>query len=359
MRRAVAWSAARTLATLGAVALSGCQELPIVPPLPVSLGVDYEGCEDPRLAEAERLESAGDLTAACGILEEIALACPSAWRVRAAWVRCALRAGGAEEDRLREVHATDGQGPIHSWVRSRIEKVDSRRVDLLDRAVDLDEAFYPAYLDLAEIWGRSDRTAMQLAYLEKAVAARPDFPEANLALGRLLVSIGRSEGAVKCYEAYLASAPDDAAPTLEFITLLVYGLREIDRAAPWIARRLAADPSDVDVRMADAAVAWRKGDAARAASVYRAVLVDQPAQAKAALNLGNLWFQRPDRTDGARDADWARARDAYRYFLSLDPEGDFFDVHDVLVSVPYRLEVIDAAIGPLPVGTPVPKPTEL
>lgn len=355
MPSAAAW----TLGAIGAVALSGCQELPIVPPLPVSLGVDYEGCEDPRLAEAEQLEAAGELSAACGLLEEIAADCPSAWRLRAAWVRCGMRAGGAAEERLREVHASDGKGPIHTWVRSRIEKVDSRRVDLLDRAVELDGAFYPAYLDLAEIWGRSDRTAMQLDYLEKAVAARPDFPEANLALGRLLVSIGRTEGAVKCYEAYLASAPDDPAPALEFITLLVYGLREIDRAAPWIERRLTADPSDIDVRMADAAVAWRKGDAARAASIYRAVLVEQPQQVKAALNLGNLWFQRPDRTDGARDADWARARDAYRYFLSLDLEGDFFDVHDVLVSVPYRLELIDAAIGPLPVGAPVPRPADL
>lgn len=353
-------SASSKAATAALLAvLAGCQELPIVPPLPVSLGVDYETCADARFAEAQRLESLGADVEACALLQEIATACPTAWRVRAAWVRAALRAGGEAEQRLRDFHAGDAKGPIDPWVRSRIEKVDSRRVDLLERAVDADPSFHPAYLDLAEIWGRSDRTATQLGYLEKAVAVRPDFPEANLALGRLLVSIGRGEGAVPCYEAYLRSAPEDAEAGSEFVRLLVYGLRELDRAEPWIARRLAADPTDVDARMAAAAVAWRKGDAARAASEYRAVLVERPQLASAALNLGNLWFQRPDRTDEARDADWARARQAYRYFLALDPEGDFFDVHDVLVSVPYRIEVIDAAIGALPAGAPLPRPGDL
>jgi tetratricopeptide (TPR) repeat protein len=356
MTRSVSSKAA--LAALAAT-LASCQELPIVPPLPVSLGVDYETCGDARWEEAQRLEAAGADGEACALLEEIATSCPTAWRVRAAWVRAAKRAGGGAEQRLLDFHAGDSRGPIDPWVRSRIEQVDSRRVDLLERSVDADSSFHPAYLDLAEIWGRSDRTATQLGYLEKAVAARPDFPEANLALGRLLVSIGRGEGAVPCYEAYLRSAPDDAEAGREFVRLLVYGLRELDRAEPWIARRLAADPRDVEARMAAAAVAWRRGDTARASSGYRAVLVEEPRLARAALNLGNLWFQRPDRTDEARDADWARARQAYRYFLALDPDGDFFDVHDVMVSVPYRLEVIDAALGPLPEGAPVPRPGEL
>jgi tetratricopeptide (TPR) repeat protein len=330
-----------------------------LPPLPVALGPDYETCADPRLAEARRLAASGEDEASCSLFEEIATSCPLAWRVREDWMRVALRCGGGCERRLREFHATDSQGPVHAWVRSRLEKVDSRRVDLLEQALAADSAFYPAYLDLAEIWGRSDRTATQLGYLEKAVAARPDFPEANLALGRLLVSIGRGEGAVACYEAYLRSAPDDPEPTLEFVELLVYSLRDLDRAEPWIARRLAADPGNIDAQMAAAAVAWRRGDAARAAAAYRTVLQADPRHARAALNLGNLWFQRPDRADAARDADWKRARQAYRYFLSLQPEGDFFDVHDVLVSVPYRIEIIDAAVGPLPVGAPIPSPADL
>ncbi|MGA0058263.1 MAG: tetratricopeptide repeat protein [Planctomycetota bacterium] len=341
-----------------ALLLGGCHELP-VPPLPVALGADYEACLDARFEEALRLAEAGSDEQACRLFEEVAGACPLAWRVRAAWVRVAMRAGGDLERRLRAFHEADTKGPIDPWVRSRIEKVDSRRVDLLERAVAADGSFHPAYLDLAEIWGRSDRTAIQLGYLEKAVSARPDFPEANLALGRLLVSIGRTEGAVSCYEAYLRAAPDDAGPTLEFVELLVYGLRDLDRAEPWIVRRLEVDPHDVEARMAAAALAWRRGDAERAAAGYRAVLEEDPREASAALNLGNLWFQRPDRSDAARDADWARARQAYRYFLALDPEGDFFDVHDVLVSVPYRIEVIDAAIGPLPVGAPIPGPADL
>lgn len=340
---------------LAAAVCGGCQNLEMV--APVEEGA-YDRCEHPAWEAARQALRASDDEAAYRALEQVVAMCPDFVAGHARWIEVATRLGGDREAAMRAwyAQAADERGsPVLPWARARLENNDSRRVDLLDEAVARDASFYPAYIDLAEIWGRSgyrDQTAKQLDYLQKAEQAQPDSPDANLGLAKVLVSLGRGEEAVPYFERYLRMRPDDRESVRDFVRLLVYELGRVDDADTWIARLLSADADDVAAQMDAAAATWLRGDRARAAELYRRVLEQDPTHARAVLNLGNLWFQDPARNDPERDEDWRKARAAYRYFLQLDEYADVQDLRDLLVSVPFRLQAIDRALGPLAPDAP-------
>lgn len=318
----------------------------------------YDRCDSPAWPEARAALERGDEAAACAALMRVVQTCPDFVPAHEAWIDVARELGGAQEEAMRAYYEGTPDrpnSPVLPWARARLERTDSRKVDLLDEAVARDASFYPAYVDLAEVWGRSDRTAKQLDYLEKAVQANPEWPEANLGLARVLVSVGRGEEAVPYFETYLRARPDDLESVRQFVRLLLYDLGRVEPADPFIDRLLTASPEDSSALMDAGAAAWLRGDRERAAAAYRRVLALDPRDARAALNLGNLWFQRPDRADEQRREDWRKARAAYRYFLGLDSWDDVHDLQDLMVSVPYRLEVIASALGPLPDDAPPPR----
>jgi tetratricopeptide (TPR) repeat protein len=334
------------------MALAACVNTEVIQPAKPGA---HRTCEDPAWPRAEQAAAAGDAATACAALRQVVERCPDFVPAHALWIRTALAAGGALEDDLRGFYAAwpDRPGsPVAPWVRARLESSDSRQVELLEVAVARDPSFGPAYLDLAAIWARSDRTAKQLDYLEKAVAADPGSPEANLAMARLLATIGRGEEAAGYFGTYLAARPDDDDSVRRYVHLLLYDLGRVEQAREWVARRLRDRPEDESALMDAAAAEWLRGERERAAIHYRRVLELDPGAARAALNLANLWFQRPDRSDPQRLEDWRKARNGYRYFQSLDAWADVHDLRDLLVSVPFRLQVIDAALGPLPADAP-------
>ena len=352
-----------------AALLASCANVD-VPPI---AGDRYDRCDDPSFEQATRALAAGDLEAALAALQRAVSACPNHVPAHQLWIRLARDQGGAAEAAMRNHYASwpdRGDSPVVPYVQSllayrRVEggspqDVDSLRVAQLEEAIARDRSFHHAYLDLAEIWGRNDRIAKQLDYLEKAVQAKPDAPLANLALARVLVSLGRGEEAVPRYERYLraerpgwkAARPGvdaDVEPARELVRLLLYGLERVDEAEPWLAWLATRTQDETATWMDQAAFAWLKGDRDGAAAFYRRVLAAEPSNARAALNLGNLWLvdsERPD--DATRDEDWRRARQAYRYFLALAQHADVHVLQDLYVSVPFRLGVIARELGPLP-----------
>jgi tetratricopeptide (TPR) repeat protein len=340
----------RVLAILVLLGVIGaCTTTPVVRPMSGS----YEECDAPELREAERALARGELDAAVRAYREVVVACPSFVRgheryqdlAQAAGVDEALAAGmrGFYED------LPDDGSPVWPYVKARLEgEFDERRQQLLAEAVRRDPSFYYAHLASARLWHELGRTQNELEALETAIRAKPDAPDTNLALARVLAGLGRVDEAATHYRNFLEQRPGDRDAAREYVRLLVYEKREEATARPWVERLLDDDPDDVGVLMDLAAVHWRSGDREAAAATYRRVLELDPGAARAALNLGNLYFASPDRPDAEKRADWPSARDAYRLYLRIaDPE-DLQDLLDVHTAVPDRIARIDEFLGSAP-----------
>ena len=115
-------------------------------------------------------------------------------------------------------------------------------------------------------------------------------------------------------------------------------------------------PDDALVLMDRAAVAWRAGDLARAEADYRRVLELDETNARALLNLGNMYYSALPRNDAERLRDWPRAQTFYRDFLRLDRPEDGYDMFDAWLAVPQRLGEIERILagGELPAAVSAP-----
>src|SRR5262249_26366958 len=115
-----------------------------------------------------------------------------------------------------------------------------------------------------------------------------------------------------------------------------------------VQKMLEDDPDDMDALMNRAALDWRAGRADLAVAHYHRVLELDPTQARAVLDLGNLYFETAmaEPSDDKKREPWSRARDAYLYFLGMRRTDDRYDVWDYYLTVPLRLRQIDSVLGP-------------
>jgi Flp pilus assembly protein TadD len=150
----------------------------------------------------------------------------------------------------------------------------------------------------------------------------------------------------------VAARPDDRLATKTYVQLLLYHLDRLRQAEPLLARLKAENPEDPDVLMDLAALAWRQGRLADAVTAYHEVLRLDATATRAALNLGNLHFERGQRASGAeRSTAWQMARKAYQFYLIAARSEGLHDRLDAEFAVPYRMDLIARAIG-VDDGTP-------
>ena len=349
-------TAAATL--LGLALLGGCTAVERVD----LVSTDYEACADPA---ADRLRDAlrkGDRAAVRTAATAAVRACPNFVPAHLALIDNARGEDGKVDREIERFYAEfpwPERSAVAELVRSRLATNDRDRVAALEAALDRDRSFYFAYLDLAAVWSQNDRLAKVLESYEKAVQAKPDSWRGNLGLARILHQIGRGEDAAPRYERALELLSPDTvergAAIREYVRLMLYELRRPSQTLPLLEELLATAPDDVALLMDRAAAAWILGERDRAAATYRRVLELDPGEFRAALSIGNLFFQRPDCTAEVQRRDWPRARLAYRYFLDHAEDGDPYDLMDKFVTVPCRLQIIDAALGMLPAAAPRPR----
>ena len=250
----------------------------------------------------------------------------------------------------------DGESPLPPYLRARLERMDQREAtceQLLEEALRRAPAFYFAMYESGLKWRGVDRPGLAAAELERAVRSRPQFLEARRALAEVYVELGEWPGAIRHYELYLAERPDDYPVLREYLALIVYQVdgRE-EEAGELVDKLIARHPQDLTLQMDRAAISWQLGDLGTAAQTYKSVVQQDHEDARAVLNLGNLYYEMGmQATDQERRERWEKARTAYRYFLSLGESADFHDLFDLHFNVPYRLSELQREVGP---GKPGP-----
>lgn len=267
--------------------------------------------------------------------------------------------GGDEEAQCRQLYtelADDGASAAIPYLQSRLLESPGERRDRLEVAIRRDPGLHYPYLDVAELYRQHGNVEKALQASLHAVEAAPDDPTANLALARALVTSGRGADARPHYELYLRAEPGDRAVLEEFLGLLLYSLGDVASAEPVLDRLEEGRTDDIKLLMHRAAWYWKREEYRQARSFYREVIRLDERNARAVLNLGNLLFLSEDQSVQVRKEFWPRARNAYLYYLSLDPGEGFDDQLDRAVFVRGRIARIDRELGDtVPPGT-VPGP---
>jgi len=343
-------TARRTLAG-AALVLAGCVS-PGGPILPTASG-RYETATDPAFLDAvERarvLLDRRDERAALPCLQEALAAAPDHVPTHILYQDTALKLGGDDEAAMRAWYAAlpDRPGsPVPLYCRARLAADDHTRLALLEEALARDPSFYFAHLAVARIQRALGRLDAAQEALERALVAQPHHLESNLEMAQVLIDRGRYAQAEPYFANYVAARPDDRLAAKAYAQLLLYRLHRVRQAQPVLERLRSENPEDPDVLMDLAAVAWEQDRFADAIAAYHEVLRLDATATRAALNLGNLHFERGQRNADERPAAWSMARKAYRFYLSAARGAGLHDHLDALFAVPYRLELIAAEIGP-------------
>lgn len=270
----------------------------------------------------------------------------------------ALKLGGEAEADMRRFYAAmpdRPNSPVVPYVRARLAEDDHTRLSLLSAAVERDPSFYFAHLATARINRDLGRLDLALAAMERALAARPKHLESNLEMALVLIDLGRFAAAEPYLSNYVTARPEDRLAAKTLAQLLLYRLDRVRQATPILERLRQENSEDPDVVMDLAAVAWRQGRLDDAIAGYHDVLRLDATMTRAALNLGNLYWQRGQAVEGeARTEAWRKARKAYEFCVAANRGEGLHDTLDIMFALPYRMDLIAKAIGPDDSALPAP-----
>ena len=157
----------------------------------------------------------------------------------------------------------------------------------LERAVNANNKDADAAYNLALAARELNKPELALRSIQTAIAARPQFPEAENLLGVLLMQAGRISEAQPHLEQAAKTAPDfaEAWNNLGYL-LLLQGKLDAARAAVGKALELAPDFTEALNNLG--IIAARQGKADEAGSLFRRALAADPQNEQAGNNLGVL-----------------------------------------------------------------------
>ncbi len=322
-------------------------------PLLVPATDRYETCSVPAFVEAmqraQALVGERQNSAALEWLQRAVVAGPDHVPTHLLYIDTAEAVGGAAaaSSRAFYVQADDRPGsPVLPFCRARLAEDDHTRLTLLDEALKRDPSFYFGHLAHARVHRGLGRLDVAQQSLAKALAARPRHLESNLEMALVLAELGKYVQAEPYFATYVAARPEDRLVAKTYAQVLLYRLNK-PREAGVVLRRLTQDaPKDADIAMDLAALAWREGRTDAAIQGYHQVLQLDRGATRAALNLGNLYFEVGQKQDGAaRAQSWGRARKAYQFFLKAPRTAGLHDHLDEMFTVPYRLDLIGGAVA--------------
>jgi tetratricopeptide (TPR) repeat protein len=321
-------------------------------------GVPVDGCDDPEsLAAWQDARTAlqkGDDQRALPLLERVAARCPDLVRAHLAYQDAARRAGGDVEQRMVAFYskAEDRRSPVPAYLRARLAETAYAQANDLQKILSGHPGFAWAHLSLGRVNRGQGRLSEALGDFERAVGRDAELAEARLERAQVLAELGRNEESAIDYRTYLRARPADTEAAREFVTLLLYKLGRVDEAMDWIKRLQSNGDRSIALRMDLAAAIWRRGVPRSAVEEYIGVLVDAPQTARAALNIGLLYYEIVPKTDEDKRRYWPRARAAFRMFLATTEPSDGHEQFERTWAVPYRLGRIADLLGAGPERAP-------
>ncbi len=195
------------------------------------------------------------------------------------------------------------------------------------------------------LWKRGDlETARER--LTQAVSLRRSLAEGWLLLAQVAEDRGLYRTADKHYATYLGLRPLDRQARANHARLLVYQLRDPDRAEKILDRLWRDDPTNVEVGLHRGLVYFLQKRWKAAEAVYFDLLRRNPREARVVLSLGNLYHS------GTMDS--KRALQAYRYLLQLPASSDLQAGLNQALFVPTRIKEIERTLQDR--GIPLPAP---
>lgn len=350
MRRSRAAKAASWFGLLVLALAMGCQTGPVR----IDNAIDpriYRTCQDPEgkaawAAAQQALEQQDD----AGALASLRLCierCPKFVPAHLAYQDAARRLGG---DALRAMQACylsapDNTATVPAYMRARLADTSYAQSNALAAILARDPSFAWAHVSLARVTRRQGRLLQAVDMFASAIVYDPQMYEAHLERAQVLAELGREQEAAVDYRAYLRGVPDDEEATHAYVSLLLYRLGRIDEALALLDQLEAKQPGSPVLRMDRAAALWRAERPREAVEAYLAVLAEQPHYARAALNIGLLYYEVLPHDDASRRLFWPKARAAFRLFLQLTQPTDGHEQFERTLAVPYRQQVIDELLG--------------
>ncbi|MBX3461874.1 MAG: tetratricopeptide repeat protein [Planctomycetes bacterium] len=331
----------------------GCEVGPVRPRNAPDPAV-YVACEDPVGAAAwQRAQAAlalGDDATALVDLRTCAERCPLLVRAHLAYQDAARRLGGDAERAMQAFYLADANEVpvVREYLRARLAETSYAQGGALRAILARDPSFAWAHLSSARVHRRQGRLLQAVDAFGAAIANGPDLHEARLERAQVLAELGREVEAAVDYRAYLRARPEDEVATRAFVSLLLYQLERTGEAVELLDRLEARAPGDPMLRMDRAAALWQSNEPQQAIEAYVAVLAADPGTARAALNIGYLYYEVVPRDAAGRRRFWPRARAAFRMFLAQARPSDGHEQFEFTLGVPYRLEVIAELLGPDP-----------
>ncbi len=317
-----------------------------------------EPCDDEAGLAAFRAGRAAlarqDDAAALPHLREAVARCGRLVRAPVAYQDAARRRGGAAAPAMVAYYrgAANGDDALSTYLRARLAETAYAQANGLRQLLEEHGGFAWAHLSLGQVNRRQGRLSEALADLSLALRSDSSLVEARLERARLLAELGRDKEAAVDFEAYLQARPDDAGAARDYVSLMVYRLGRIEAALEWIARLQQAGDDSIALQMDYAAAIWRQGSPGPAVDAYVRILEAAPGHARAALNVGLLYYEVLAVDDAARARCWPKARAAFRMFLAAGAAADGNEQFERTLAVPFRLQRIEEQLGPAPARAP-------
>lgn len=363
------WSCAASLLPL--LSLGGCN----LGPTPTPNAVDpktYRDCAavDGRALWAEAqsaLQHGGEAQPrVLELLRRCIERCPDLVPAHIAYQDTALSLGGEHERAMVDYYAelADRDSPVPAYLRARLAETAYDQANALDSILAEHPGFAWAFLSRARVHRGQGRLAEALDDYDQARVEDRQLYAAVLERAQVLVELGRYEEGADGYRSYLERRPGDLQASREYVALLLYRLGRVPEARERIRALRAAGDDSVALRMDSAAASWRGGRPQAAIDEYYDVLT-APADvagddaARAALNIGLLYYEVLANDDATRRRFWPRARVAFRWFLEHSQPGDGHEQFEHTFGVPYRLRRIDEVLGEAPPADGAPDLTQL
>lgn len=329
--------------------------VPLLAPDAASDQSRYETCTDPGgpALYDQAVKKIGERAPkeAVALLRRAAQRCPDLVRAHLLYQDTAIElsrtTGDPEPERaMREFYAGPGARPgsvVATYLRARLLEDTSDQVRALEEITRKDSRFAPAWLSLGRIRRSVGQLENAVADLRSALTANQRCSEASLELAEVLVQLGKGAEASQHFRNYLQQNPGDRLARQQYAQLLTYDLGQPTEARPLVEELVRQDPGDVSALMDLAAIEWKTSRGEVARDLYKKVLQLDRTQSRAALNLGNLWYEIYSRAGDPKlvEEAFAKARKAYLYYRNMRRHDGVLDALDFHMGVPYRIKWIE------------------